>query len=222
MIASMHYCNYYKPYILDKNNACIKNGLYSQYQKSRKKTAYYLNKSFNNNIKEYMSEMSLNLNSLKNISNNLSESLETSFVNKNLYQDIENNLNNFTFTYNKLIGFLDKNKENNLKFNNMSENIKSFMKNNQKFLNRIGIDISKEGFLSINDNNDIKMIKRDKNNIKNFYRKVYKNLCNIMQEPMSAHMNFKDFSYYFNYYNGYNNENSFKIIEQGILLDRVV
>lgn len=217
MLTTLYYYDYYKPYILDKNSTSSKN--FISKKEALMKKSYFMNKSLNDNVKAYIFEMSSSFNNLKNISNHLTEKLETRFMTEPIKEDIENNIENFTKMYNNFIGFLEENSENSYKFKNISSNIKKFSASNKKILNKMGININSNGFLYVKENNDLKNIQKDKEILKTFYSKIYNNLCKFMQEPMSKHMEFKDFSFYFNYSNNFNKNSSFKLIEQGVLID---
>ncbi len=86
-------------------------------------------------------------------------------------------------------------------------------------MDNIGIDISENGFLKLRKDDDTKSYNVEDGQIKKFYRNIYEKMCEFMSQPMSSHMEFKDFSYYFNYSGNYDKNNSFKLIEQGILVD---
>lgn len=217
MLTSIFYYDYYKPYILNKDNKKNLRSFSFQKNNSTERT-YFMNKSLNDNTRSYIFEMSSNFNGLKNISNALTEKLETRFMTEPIKEEIENNIENFTKIYNRFIGFLDENLENSEKFKNISNNIKTFSANNIKILNKMGINIGSNGLLYIKENNDLKNIQRDKEILKSFYSKIYNSLCKFMQEPMSNHMEFKDFSFYFNYSNEFKN-NSFRLIQQGVLVN---
>lgn len=213
MLTNLYYYDYYKPYILDKKERSFN----TSFQNKDKK--YFMNKSLNDNVKSYIFEVSHNFNGLKSVSNNLKEKLNTKYMTEGIKEDIENDIENFAQTYNRFIGFLDENSENSKKFKNMSSNIKNFLKNNTQVLNKMGINISEDFYLSVKENNNLKSIQRDKENLNKFYTKIYNTLCKFMQEPMSKHMGFKEFSFYFNYSCGYDKDKSFRLIEQGILFD---
>lgn len=217
MLTTLFYYDYYKPYILDKKNKENLRNFPSQKSCSTDRI-YFMNKSLNDNVKSYIFEISSNFNGLKNISNHLTEKLETRFMTEPIKEEIENSIENFTKTYNRFIGFLNENLENSQEFKNIYNNIINFSINNKKILNKMGINIKSNGLLYVKENNDLKSIQKDKETLKSFYSKVYNNLCKFMQEPMANHMEFKDFSFYFNYSNDFKNT-SFRLIQQGILVD---
>lgn len=221
MISTLHYYNSYKPFILDNKKARERktspykkyNSEYEKY-KSTERT-YFLNKSLNDNIKSYMFELSSNFNGLKNIANSTYEKIHYGVSPDNL----EENFESFTHTYNRFIGFLEENTENSTGFTKILEKTKNIINKNVDILKDIGINISKSGFLSIKEDNSTKNTTVDNEEIKKFYHNIYDEMCNFMSQPMSNYMDFKDFSYYFNYSNDYNKNSSFKLIEQGMLVD---
>lgn len=215
MLTSLHYYDYYKPYILNKSEFSF------NIPSSNNEKTYFLNKALNDNVKSYIFEMASNFNGLKSICNNLKEKLQTRYMTEPIKKDIEKDIKNFAQTYNRFIGFLDENYENSNKFKNISKNIKNFLINNKDILNKMGISISDDYYLYVKENNNLKSIQRDKEILNKFYSKIYNNLCKFMKEPMTKHMFFKDFSFYFNYDCDYyfNKDKSFRIVSEGILLD---
>ncbi|MFR4985823.1 MAG: hypothetical protein ACLUCH_00360 [Lachnospirales bacterium] len=219
MISTLHYYNSYKPFILDRQRARERKASpYKQTQGQKYKDTeltYFLNKSLNDNIKSYMFELSSNFNGLKNVANNIYEKMYYGLSLGNLDENFEK----FTHTYNRFKGFLEENTENSGNFTNILEKTKDIISENVDILDNIGIDISENGFLKIRKDDDTKNYNVEDEQIKKFYRNIYEKMCEFMSQPMSSHMEFKDFSYYFNYSGDYDKNNSFKLIEQGILVD---
>ena len=219
MISTLHYYNSYKPFILDKQRARERKASpYKQTQGQKYKDTeltYFLNKSLNDNIKSYMFELSSNFNGLKNVANNIYEKMYYGLSLDTLDEKFEK----FTHTYNRFKGFLEENTENSGNFTNILEKTKDIINENVDILDNIGIDISENGFLKLRKDDDTKNYNVEDGQIKKFYRNIYEKMCEFMSQPMSSHMEFKDFSYYFNYSGDYDKNNSFKLIEQGILVD---
>lgn len=214
MIAALHYYNSYNSYIDREKNRERKISPYKAKEYKNTDLTYFLNKSLNDNVKSYMFELSTNFNGLKNIANNIYEKISYNFPMETLEESFES----FASTYNRFIGFLQENSENGMNFKGMLKSTKKIINDNKAILNELGIDISEEGFLSIAQQND-GVFSIDTEEIKDFYSSIYDKMCDFMSEPMSNHMNFKDFSYYFNYSGDYDKNKSFKIIEQGLLVD---
>lgn len=219
MISTLHYYNSYKPFILDKQRARERKASpYKQTQGQKYKDTeltYFLNKSLNDNIKSYMFELSSNFNGLKNVANNIYEKMYYGLS----LDTLDENFEKFTHTYNRFKGFLEENTENSGNFTNILEKTKDIINENVDILDNIGIDISENGFLKLRKDDDTKNYNVEDGQIKKFYRNIYEKMCEFMSQPMSSHMEFKDFSYYFNYSGDYDKNNSFKLIEQGILVD---
>ncbi len=214
MIAALHYYNSYNAYILDKGkNRERKISPYKTKEYKNTELTYFLNKALNDNVKSYMFELSTNFNGLKNIANNIYEKVSYNFP----METLEESFQTFASTYNRVIGFLQENSQNGTNFKSMLNATKKIINDNKDILNNLGISISEQGFLSIQE--DSTMVDIDAGQIKSFYSNIYDNMCSFMSEPMSNHMNFKDFSYYFNYSGDYDKNKSFKLIEQGLLVD---
>ena len=214
MIAALHYYNSYNTFIDKEKNRERRISPYKTKEYKNTELTYFLNKSLNDNIKSYMFELSTNFNGLKNIANNIYEKISYNFP----METLEENFKSFASTYNRFIGFLQENSENGMNFKSMLKSTKKIINDNEAVLNELGISISEDGFLSMDKEND-SIFSVNTDEIKDFYSTVYDKMCNFMAEPMSNHMNFKDFSYYFNYSGDYDKNKSFKIIEQGLLVD---
>ena len=218
MISTLHYYNSYTPFVLDKEKIRErKTSSYKTYSNKVKNSqmTYFLNKSLNDNVKSYMFELSSNFNGLKSTANNIYEKI---YYNSHM-ENLEENIEEFTHTYNRFVGFLEENTENSGGFTSILQNIKNFTNENESTLKDIGINISNSGFLSIEEDKNINGKNINKEKAKKFYLDFYDKMCDFMKEPMSNHMDFKDFSYYFNYGVDYNKNSSFKLIEQGLLVD---
>lgn len=220
MISSLHYYNSYDNFINRKKRQqkISPAKLYKNQTKSLKNSefTYFLNKSSNDNVKTYIYEMSSNFNGLKNIANSMYEKLYYDLPSEN----IEDNLKNFTSIYNRFIGFLEENIGNSTRFKKMSNSIKNLIKENKDTLKDLGINISQNDFLSLKNEEQTEVssnINIDKT--KTFCLDLYKNICNFMEYPMTNYMDFKDFSYYYTYSGDYDKTKSFKVIEQGNLID---
>lgn len=221
MLSTLHFYNSYKPFILDKEKT--RERKISPYKKHIKQAnqykntelTYFLNKSLNDNVKSYMFELSANFNGLKNVANRIYEKIYYNLPNDVLEESLEN----FTSVYNRFVGFLEENSENSNGFKNILNKTKSIIEENSDILNKLGINISESGFLNLNADEALNMSNIDTDKTQQFYLNLYDKMCSFMQEPMSNHMDFKDFSYYFNYSGDYDKNKSFKVIEQGILVD---
>lgn len=220
MIASLHYYNSYDNFINRKKREQKTSPakLYKNQTKPLKNSdfTYFLNKSSNDSVKTYIYELSSNFNGLKNIANNMYEKLYYDLPSEN----IEDNLKNFTSIYNRFIGFLEENIGNSNSFKKMSNSIKDLMQKNKDTLKDLGINISKNDFLSLKNEQETAVSSNiDVDKTKTFCLDLYKNVCKFMEHPMTNYMEFKDFSYYYTYSGDYDKTKSFKVIEQGNLID---
>lgn len=220
MIASLHYYNSYNNFINRKKREqkISPAKLYKNQTKSLKNSdfTYFLNKSSNDSVKTYIYELSSNFNGLKNIANNMYEKLYYDLPSEN----IEDNLKSFTSIYNRFIGFLEENIGNSTSFKKMSNSIKDLIQKNKDILKDLGINISKNDFLSLKNEEETEVSSNiDVDKTKTFCLDLYKNVCNFMEQPMTNYMDFKDFSYYYTYSGDYDKTKSFNVIQQGNLID---
>ncbi len=215
MISTMYYYNI-SPYMSDKGiNRKGKYTVKPNPYKSNKDITYFLNKSLNEDIKSYATDISKNLNTLKNIANNIYQKM----YNGTSVEDMQESFEKFVSSYNGFAKFLKKNTGNSKGFEDLLEDTSDMIEENGEIFAKLGISMDEDGFLDISNfsKKDFKSINME--DAKNFYQNFYDKLCNFMKQPMSNHMNFKDFSYYFTYAGDYNTNKSFKLIEQGLLVD---
>ena len=224
MLSTLHFYNNYNSFILDKEKIRERKASpYLQYKKQSNQYKdtefkYFLNKSLNDNIKAYMFELSANFNGLKNIVNNIYEKIYHNLP----METLDDKLESFTTMYNRFIGFLEENTENSGEFKDILDNTKNTINENIDILNQLGINISKNGFLNLKNDQQINLHNIDTHKSQKFYLNLYNKICSFMEQPMSNYMDFKDFSYYFNYSGDYDKNKSFKIVEQGILIDIIL
>ena len=224
MLSTLHFYNNYNSFILDKEKIRERKASpYLQYKKQSNQYKdtefkYFLNKSLNDNIKAYMFELSANFNGLKNIVNNIYEKIYHNLP----METLDDKLESFTTMYNRFIGFLEENTENSGEFKDILDNTKNTINENIDILNQLGINISKNGFLNLKNDQQINLHNIDTHKTQKFYLNLYNKICSFMEQPMSNDMDFKDFSYYFNYSGDYDKNKSFKIVEQGILIDIIL
>ena len=213
MIATLYYDN---SYFINRKNIARRTSPYSPYRQKRYKNnekSYVLNRSLNNNIKSYMSELASNFNGLKNISNNIYEKISSNFSMK----DLQENFGKFADSYNNFVKFIHQNEGGSKKFKKILNSLQNTVESNEEILDDLGIKLDND-FLNFDTEKYNKSI-IDLSKIKNFCSDIYSKICDFMKEPMSNYMNFKDFSYYFNYSSDYNKNNAFKVIEQGMVVD---
>lgn len=220
MIAGLHYYNSYSNFINRKKQEpkISPAKLYKSKLKSIKNSelTYFLNKSSNDNVKTYIYELSSNFNGLKNIANSMYEKLYYDLPS----ESIEDNLKSFTSIYNRFMGFLEENTANSTSFKKMSNIIKDLINKNKEILKDLGINVSKNEFLSLKNEQEVEESSNiDVDKTKTFCLDLYKNVCNFMEHPMTNYMDFKDFSYYYTYSVDCDKSKSFKVIEQGNLID---
>lgn len=216
MISAMHYYNI-SPYMF--NRKTVRKGSYTNTSKTnpyaKGDLTYFLNKSLNDNIKAYVTDVSSNVNNLKNITKLIYQKLYDNTSMENLKGSFEK----FVTGYNRFVGFLKKNTGNSKGFEKLLDDTENIINDNKEVLKEVGIDVSKEGFLDIKNLENIDYKQVDSTKAQSFYQGFYEKLCEFMKQPLSNHMNFKDFSYYFTYAGDYNTNKSFKLIEQGLLVD---
>lgn len=129
-------------------------------------------------------------------------------------------LNKFTTALNKTASFKESSSQSKT-FDNFSENIADMVKYSPS-LNQLGISF-KEGSYHIDENAiDNLSVDDAKNLLQQSYEdisKVYAETKNFLSVPLSDHMEFKNFSYYYSYSAGVVQNNSFNLFGTGTLVN---
>ena len=233
MPTNIFYYNYYKPYILKENNnikSTRRSSAKKEIAQSKKAKSgdnsysYFLNKSIKRDLVSYATEISKNLNSIKDTSkymvnryskNDLAKSDELNNFADGL-EDFVNEINGFEVFY-------DKTSKESSALNGYKSILDTRIDENRQALYNIGVTKSKddvlsfdrEKFYSINKNNYIDNIFE----CAEMFDDIYNDTCEVMRLPMTEHMNFKNLDYYYNYAYESKNKYSFKFIETGFMVD---
>lgn len=229
MLTSLYYYNYYRPYIIKNNSNSIKNNLNRKdtktfSNKEDNKFSFFLNKSLKNEVVQYASNISKDFNKIKDTSKYISYLIGSK--NSNIDEkkkNLSSNISDFVKEYNEYLDFAEINDKHSGALDDYANSIKYHVNNNIDNLNLIGVTVNTDEKLSFNEEK-IFNIKDSKfydtiGNVKDLYNDIYFDTCEIMSFPMSKHMNFKGLDYYYNYKYASIEPNTFKIIEEGMLVD---
>lgn len=233
MLTNIFYYNYYRPYIVKETNSAKKTARTSakkeiaqseQARSGDSAYSYLLNKSIKKEIVSYATDISRNLNSIKDTTRFIVNRYSKDNVLDN--DEIENfadGLEDFVNEINGFKEFYDSTSKESHPLNGYNSMLNTRLDENKQNLSEVGV---------IKDNNNILSFDRDKfKSIENkkyidnifscadLFNEIYNDTCEVMQLPMTEHMNFKNLDYYYNYAYEPTNKTAFKFIETGLLVD---
>lgn len=236
MITSIYYYNYYKPNIL-KNSAVsvVKQAPFKQnvhYNNTTKPIS--LSTAYKDDVLDYVKNLSDAVNSTKVSATNLLEltkDIEHNQSNKDLKEqkkkrtesemraDISKYGKKLSDSLNKSINFSSTTSQSE-EFDEFSKNLK-MKASNSKSLEEIGLTFDTEFSFSDDALNDLNY-----SDVKNLFKNatsdindLYDMTNDFLKKPLSSHMSFKSFSYYYSYTSGIIKTDSFNIISRGTILD---
>lgn len=233
MLTNIFYYNYYKPYIV-KEKSNVKSVIRSKAKTeiAQSKTAksgestyeYSLNKAIKSDIVAYATDISSNLNSIKETTNFLiNRYTRRDIISNNEKKNFEDGLERFVDEINNFDNFYDSTSKSSSALNGYKQILSDRLDEYKDKLSYVGIEKNEEGTLSF-DKEAFKSID-NKDYIDHIFesaqmfKDIYDDTCEVMQLPMSEHMNFKNLDYYYSYTYIPKYKNDFKYIETGMLVD---
>lgn len=228
MLTNLFYYGYYKPYIFkDDNKDLIAKKNINEIVKNStgsKHFSFFLNKALKDEIIKYASNISSDYNSIKSTALFVFDRINR---NEGKYEDFKQDLCDgmfdFVNQYNEYRDFSNVYDKNSKALNEFAENLKDRVYKNEEFLEEVGIHINEDGFLFFNKDKFDSMNKEELysklGNLRQFCKDIYNDTCKAMEIPMSNHMNFRDLNYYYSYVFALVEPNTFKIVQEGMLVD---
>lgn len=240
MITTLYYYDHYKPYLIGNSSEQeSKDGVSTpstsrakpkiQTQSSTKDRSIYLNKSLSKNIIGYVNDFSTMVNKMKDSSRHIlkdMDELKSGTLNNQEFKEtkgwLEQDIEGFVASYNDVQSF-DKGKESSKIFNEFSSKIGKSVGGNVSKLKSLGVtmndtgelEFDKEKYNSLSKNNLKKSISTTENTVFD----VNQSTTQIMKEPLSKHLNFKELGYYYNYGIG-GGSDPHKLIGTGFVIDK--
>lgn len=239
MITTLYYYDHYKPYLLGNSENDSKDGISTntvskakpkiQTQTANKDRSIYLNKSLSRNVVSYVNDFSTMVNKMKDSSRHILKDMDEvksgSLNNKEFAETkewLEQDIESFVSSYNDIQNF-DKGRESSKIFNEFSNKLSTSVAGNVEKLESLGVSLSisgelefdKESFNSLNKNT----LKKSISSAENTVFDVNQSTTQIMKEPLSKHLNFKELGYYYNYGIG-SGTDPHELIGTGFIIDR--
>ncbi len=234
MLTNFYYTNYYKPYLLTTKSSSVSSAKKDEAIKEPSTSGFsyvsdrtvLLNKSPVKNTVQYAAALSKGIVSLRGAAASLTRNAEDFFdISFEEGKDeakawLTEDLDAFAEAYNNLSDFSDK--------QHHSATLKDLMAKSKDFLAKITgsseLLISDEtGKLSVNKESLEARLNFDERSVLEQVSQAGRSIMNsvkeFLQKPLSVHMDFKNPGYYYNYKIGSYSENTFGLIESGMLVD---
>jgi len=236
MLTNIFYYQFYKPYILkttasDKQPARPKQGKIAEKNPTAESFKVLLNKSLKQDVVEYARGVSSSVVGAKEASKHTVRDM-TDF-NKNIHKRgldtakkwIRFDLEEFVDSYNASTEFLTgQNHSQSLR--GFAERMTDSVSVNLERLSQLGLSLGEDGKLAL-DTEKFNALSEGHVNVAigetlNTFRDIYSDSGGVLTEPLKEHMNFRSLGYYYNYKLGRMENDTFKIIEAGMIIDKAV
>lgn len=195
--------------------------------------AVLLNKAYKNQVVRYANDLSRSVVGLKDAAKMFV--FDGAYANKNYdltglepnWPWLAEDINNFVSSYNS-IQSLAQTTNHSPDFLRFSYNIMGYMQGSQHILHSIGVGFAsnrgyKESYELEFYNRQVPDIGTAQiDNAMEFFSRAYGFVRDFLSQPLSHHMEFKGLNYYYNYKIGEMEENTFGIIDSGLIVDIAV
>ena len=240
MLTNLHYYSHYKPYIVGGDDADIrfKCERIAEHRQNISLAAenglapiLVLNKALNDKVLKYLRSTAKTVIDIKYYSNMIDVDMRIFARNVPIYglspfkQTLCRSLDTFSICYNRAVKALSS-QTHSSELKAFSAELIHTCTSNIDALSELGFGFvsRKEMFFDtgfFNESTKSQIFAAIKSTI-NIFNSVYVLSDAILEIPMMAHMNFRGFEYYYNYRITNRLEDTFKIIESGLLLDKAL
>ena len=233
MLTSVYYYEYYKPYILNGSPKLTdgKHKPKSSGLPPEKRETFVLNNSHKRDIIRYATGLSGTVNSLRDSSKNVlydifkfkREVAENGY--EHAKSELLDDLRYFTDSYNRNLRFTHKDAESRQQ-QIFVDDLAYDVKISTTALSKYGITVAQDDSMSFDGDFFEKLSGREMSmaNRQNhaLFKHVYDAAGEFLTMPLSTHLNFKNLGYFYNYKLGTMEKDSFKLIQSGMIVDKIV
>jgi hypothetical protein len=239
MLTSLHYFGHYRDFVLRTSSGSNSNFNRSLLSKGQVRSsiltraegglapAVHLNKSYDKRILGYIDALGQNMVKLKGAARTYVEDVNnldfeysdiTSF--ENHFRWIDEDLRNFTASYNTLDGIVAR-----LPFSNhlphFTHSIRNITQRNEILLSHLGVVAADEGGLAYHGVGTATTLEIARA-AADAFKSAYDAAREFLVHPMTHHLQFSELSYYYNYTIGDSPMDTFRLLESGLLIDRLI
>lgn len=237
MITSMYYQSVYRPNLFKSmDTKSIKQNLLRNSANGETSPPVNLSTAYKQDVLTYAKELSSSVNDtrtssdeiinlVKDLSDNEdikpnSKELKKKRTDSDILKDASSAVKKLAAALNKTISF-SKDTSQSDEFNNFSMNLKDIVTDSDA-LKDIGIDFNDNKYSldeEMLESTSAEKLKTALEGALADVSKIYSSTREFLSKPLSSHMEFKSFSYYYSYSAGIMKKDSFNLIETGTLLN---
>ncbi len=227
MITTLYYYNHYKPHMItNSKEKVVKQKPFKQTMYLSQKTpGIKMSKAFKQEVVDYVENLSSGINNVKSSMISLKKRFknfdeEIKYRNaENIKDDVIIALEDFVKGVNEVKSISENTSD---VLNSHFDKVKNILNENQDLLKKLKITLGNgeikfdtESFEKIN----IKSLKKNKNDFINIFNDINKETNAVLSKPMTSHMEFRNFSYYFDYRLGSYQNDTFGLFKAGNIVD---
>ncbi len=241
MLTNIFYFNFYRPYIFRTVSAsdgtthslvkfAEKRLVIPQPTEDGTAPTFLLNKSMTNDVIDYLRNVASSVVGTKHYANNVANDMinfnkySEKFDNQTAKRWIGESIQHFTDYYNNSVEFMST-QLHSKSLKEFSFELSQFVGDNLKDFSLIGLYMS-GGKLNFNskyyENMSQGELRKVIGSTSGLFKNIYERAIDVLAQPLTEHMKFKNLSYYYNYKLGTIVSDTFKIIEAGMIVDEVV
>lgn len=236
MLTNVYYYNHYRPYIV-KNDRAPKTSPRIPYSNTApevwdsKGKTYTLNKAFKRDTLTYARELSANITKLKDSALSITRDFDElpaaldEDEYENFREQVSDDLRFFTYHINKTRNF-SLQQEHSETITDFGDRLTDVIIANTSILKTVGIEPDENGNLTFSKDKtkDInpESLNQLLSDISDVTDIIYSQTTELLSRPLSEYMNFKNLGFYYNYKYGKIGDDSSRLIESGMIIDRAI
>ena len=235
MLTSLYYYGLYKPYMIRETGAAARTAPVvkrsAKASEAARAQSVLLNKSLKSDVVNYAREASFSVTGLRGAAGKLATEAET-FGRKARTSGLETareavavRAEAFAEVFNKARAFTQK-QEHSEPLRAYGADAAGIVEQNSEALGTLGFSLDDEGVLHFDraktDEMDAAAMQWALGDAEGAFKEVYELSQDVLKEPLASHMHFKGLRYYYNYKMGAVQDNTFKMIEAGMIADYAV
>ena len=233
MLTSIYYYRYYRPYMmrtLEPTGAIApKRAPIAKKPEPEPNTAVLLNKSLKVDVVAHARQTSASINGVKDSARRVSSSMEG--FNQNTYryglpvarEEVSSELMAFTESFNRSVAFMST-QPHSRSLRDFAENLIDLTLRSRREFEFVDI-FTEDGRSLLFAEEDFLEKDQDTLNIAfgqsiGTFLQTYKDSTSMLNMPLTEHMNFQNLNYFYNYRMGTIVDETFKIIESGLIINK--
>ena len=189
--------------------------------------AVLLNKAYKNKVVSYANTLSRGVTNMKDAAKMFV--FDGQYANRNFdivglepnWHWLEEDIDNFVNAYNG-IQDLSLSTNHSPAFIQFSFQMRNYIRENENILQLIGVANQDSFRLTFENRESPEITPHDIDAAMDFFKGTYSRVDSFLSAPLAHHMEFRGLSYYYNYKIGDIQENTFAIIERGLIIDMAV